>query len=150
MSLYTVNKAILVGRLGSDAEGKFTQNGNHVMTLRVATDDGIKQPDGSWKNITDWHTVIVWRREKLEQHLTKGTRVYIEGKNKTREYTDREGVKRYVTEIVADVVIATGKGEGNGNGGGSSPQPQRQPTENQTGGAGDGGYGEITDSDVPF
>jgi len=98
-----INKVILLGNLGADPEIQYTAGGTAVATLRVATTEQWKDKDGEKKEHTEWHRVIVWGRlgEICGEILEKGSKVYIEGKNQTREWTDQNDVKKYTTEVVA-------------------------------------------------
>src|SRR6201993_831382 len=119
MASRSVNKVILIGHLGKDAETKFTPAGAAVTKFSVATNRRWKdQQTGEWKEETGWANVVLWRSENLSNYLTKGKQVYVEGRLQTRSYEDRDGAKRYVTEIVADNVILLG-----GQQGGSQDQP---------------------------
>lgn len=102
----SVNMAILVGNLGKDAETKFTPSGVAKTTFSVATVRRFKSGD-EWKEETEWHNVILWKSENLAQYLTKGKSVYVQGRIQTRSY-DKDGEKRYITEIVADTVNLLG------------------------------------------
>ena len=106
----SVNKVILVGRLGQDPEVRYTQGGTAVANLRIATDESWKDQSGERQQRTEWHTVVVWRRlaEICGQYLSKGRQVYIEGKLQTRSWQDREGNKRYSTEVQADNMVMLG------------------------------------------
>src|SRR5579863_43338 len=119
MASRSVNKVILVGHLGRDAETKFTPGGAAVTRFSVATNRRWKdQQSGEWKEETDWSRVVLWRAENLAPYLTKGKQVYVEGRLQTRSYEDKDGKKVYATEVVADDVILLG---GRGEGGGSGP-----------------------------
>jgi len=98
-----VNKVILLGRLGKDPQVKFMSNGNAKCSFSVATDEKWTDKDGNKQEKCEWHNVVVWGKqaESCGQYLSKGRQVYIEGKVTTRSYDDKEGNKRYVTEIVA-------------------------------------------------
>ncbi len=147
----SVNKAILVGRLGADPECRTSQTGTKICNLRLATDDRQKRPDGSWESVTDWHRVVCFGRtaENVERYCRKGKLLYVEGRIKTRKWTDRDGNDRWTTEIVADNIrflggkaedggFRSGGGDGfGGSGGGSYPQESFQ----------DGGD---ADADIPF
>ena len=160
MASRSVNKVILVGHLGRDAETKFTPGGAAVTKFSVATSRRWKdQQSGEWKEETDWSNVTLWRPENLGQYLTKGKQVYVEGRLQTRSYDDKDGKKVYATDVVADDVILLGGrgGEGGGSGGGgdysqdrpvSMPRSAQQKTQQQAP-ADDFGQG-ITDDDVPF
>lgn len=104
-----LNKVTLIGNLGADPDSKYTANGKCVAELRVATSYGSGD-----KEQTEWHRVVTWDKlaENCAKFLTKGRQVYVEGRIQTRSYDDKEGNKRYVTEIVAnEVKFLGGKGE---------------------------------------
>jgi len=100
----SVNKAILIGNLGKSPEMKLTPAGIAVATFSIATSERFKKRDGEQQEKTEWHNIVVWRQlaEICGKYLTKGQKVYIEGKIQTRSYDDRDGNKRYITEIVAN------------------------------------------------
>jgi single-strand DNA-binding protein len=110
MASRSVNKVILIGNLGRDAETRFTANGTARTTFPVATSRRWKdQQTGEWREETDWHNVVLWRQENVAGYLTKGRQVYVEGRLQTRSYEDKkDGRKLYITEIVADDVILLG------------------------------------------
>ena len=118
MASRSVNKAILLGNLGKDAETKFTPSGTARTSFTVATSRRWKdQQTGDWKEETDWHNVVLWRSENLANYLLKGKQVYVEGRISNRSY-EQDGVKKFFTEIVADeVILLGGRGEGGGGGG---------------------------------
>jgi len=161
MASRSVNKVILVGRLGRDAETKFTPSGAAVTKFSVATNRRWKdQQSGEWKVETDWSNVVLWRSENLANYLTKGKQLYVEGRLQTRSYEDKDGKKVYATEVVADEVILLG-GQGGGGGprsGGGDDYPQQpvsQPRSAQRSAAPppveiDSFNQGITDDDVPF
>jgi single-strand DNA-binding protein len=99
----SVNKAILVGRLGVDPELRTTGSGTSVVNVRMATTDRRKEGD-EWVDHTEWHNVTVWGRsaENVAKFCSKGKEIYVEGKIQTRKYTDKNGNERFSTEIVAD------------------------------------------------
>ncbi len=139
MASRSVNKVILVGNLGKDAETRFTPQGAARTTFSVATSRRWKdQQTGEWKEETDWHNIVLWRSENVATYLTKGKKVYLEGRLHTRSYDDKDGNKRYSTEVVADDVILLGGREGDGAGGGGSE-----------GGYAGGGYPEGGGSPAP-
>jgi single-strand DNA-binding protein len=158
MASRSVNKVTLLGHLGKDAETKFTASGTAVSNFTLATNRRWKdQQTGEWKEETDWHRCVLWRSENVSTYLLKGKQVYIEGRLQTRSYDDKEGQKRYVTEVVCDDLILLGSGRGEGgppgdfaqpqpiSGPRSAPRPQAQPQPqsedlNQA----------ISDDDVPF
>jgi len=100
----TLNKVMLIGRLGQDPELKYTPSGVAVATLSIATNTSWKGQDGSQNENTEWHRVVVWRKlaETIEKYAKKGTKVYVEGRVVTRSWQDKDGNKRYTTEIQAD------------------------------------------------
>jgi single-strand DNA-binding protein len=104
--LGSVNKVILVGNLGRDAELRYTPGGSAVATLNLATTDSYTDGAGQKQEKTEWHRIVMWgeRAEKLAEYLTKGKQLYVEGKLQTREWEDKEGNKRYTTEIKADAI----------------------------------------------
>ncbi len=109
MASRSVNKVILVGHLGRDAETTFTASQVARTRFSVATNRRWKdQQTGEWKEETDWTNVVLWRQEGLANYLTKGKQVYVEGRLQTRNYDDKDGKKVYVTEVVADDVILLG------------------------------------------
>jgi single-strand DNA-binding protein len=161
MASRSVNKVILLGHLGKDAETKFTPGGVSRSTFSVATNRRWKdQSSGEWKEETDWHNVVLWRSENLANYLMKGKQVYIEGRLQTRSWDDKDGQKKYMTEVVADdLILLGGRGDSGGGPGGDferqdrpvsmprSAQPRPQPAANPP--AEDFNQG-ITDDDVPF
>ena len=127
MASRSVNKVILVGHIGKDAETRFTPSGASVANFTLATNRRWKdQQTGDWKEETDWHKITLWRAENLAPYLMKGKQVYVEGRLQTRSYDDKDGQKRYVTEVVADDVILLG-GQGGREAGGGEYDQQQQP-----------------------
>jgi single-strand DNA-binding protein len=162
MASRSVNKVILVGHLGRDAETKFTPGGAAVTRFSVATNRRWKdQASGEWKEETDWTNVVLWRAENLANYLTKGKQLYVEGRLQTRSYEDKDGKKVYSTEVIADEVILLG-GQGGGGGGPrggdefsqqpvSMPRSAQRSVPPQSAPAAQEEYGQgITDDDVPF
>jgi single-strand DNA-binding protein len=104
----SVNKVILVGNLGRDAEMRYTTGGSAVATLNMATQEKWRdKASGEKKESTEWHRVIVWGKtaEALAEYLTKGKQIYVEGKLTTRKWTDKDGKDRYSTEIKAESIV---------------------------------------------
>ena len=116
----SLNRVILLGRLGRDPEVRYAQSGTTVATLNMATDE--RRPDGSggWKNETEWHRVVLFGKQAdlAKQYLTKGREVLIEGSLRTRQWQDKEGQKRWTTEVVCQNMRFVG---GRGGAGGSAP-----------------------------
>jgi len=110
----SVNKVILVGNLGRDPEVKYTQNGTAVANLSVATNEVWTDKAGQKQERTEWHRVVVWGKQAqvLGEHLSKGKQVYVEGSLQTRSWDDRDGNKRYTTEVRAVRVLMLGRAEG--------------------------------------
>ena len=145
----SVNKVILVGNLGRDAELRYTPGGAPVATLNMATTEVWNDKGGQRQEKTEWHRVVLWGKtaESLNEYLTKGKQIYVEGRLQTRQWDDKDGNKRYTTEIRGDRVVLLG----GGGGGGGGRQVQR--------GAAGGGMDEhgmpepvtdLTDDDIPF
>jgi len=116
----SVNKVILVGNLGADPELKYTPSNRAVCNLSVATNEVWKDKSGQKQEKTEWHRVNVWgeQAENCSKFLSKGRMVYVEGRLQTRSWDDKDGKKRYSTEVVADRVVFLGGGAGAENGGG--------------------------------
>lgn len=147
-----LNRATLLGNLGADPELKFTQGGQAVLKLRLATASSWLDKGGERKERTDWHTVIFWgkRAEGLNKILSKGSRVYVEGSIQTRSWEDKDGGKRYATEIVGSNAVLCG-----GGGGGSASGGRRNEERGGNSGGGyEGGHeyggGGGADDDIPF
>jgi single-strand DNA-binding protein len=109
----SVNKVILVGNLGRDAELRYTPGGNAVLNFTMATTDRWNDPSGEKKERTEWHRIVVWgkRGEAIHDYLKKGRQVYVEGSLQTREWTDREGNKRTTTEVRAQWIQLLGRAD---------------------------------------
>lgn len=108
-----VNKVILIGRLGADPEVRYTSNGTAVTTFRIATTEMWTNKDGVREERTEWHRIVAWRKlgEICGEYLSKGKQVYIEGRLQTREWEDRDGIKRRTTEIIAQNMQMLGSAE---------------------------------------
>src|SRR5262249_48964959 len=146
----SVNKVILIGRLGKDPELKYTASGTPFCRFSMATDDVWNdKASGERQEKTEWHNIVAWDRlaEICNQYLTKGRLVYIEGSLQTREWDDQEGNKRKTTEIRARDMVMLGSGAGEG----ASVQ-RRAATAEAAGGSATSPpiRGTITDDDIPF
>jgi single-strand DNA-binding protein len=133
----SVNKVILVGNLGADPETRYLPSGDAVANIRLATTDRFKdKTSGEMKELTEWHRVSFFGRlaEIVNEYLKKGSSVYIEGRIRTRKYTDQAGVEKYATEIVADQMQMLGGRSGAGGGGGDEGYSSRAPAERSGGG----------------
>jgi single-strand DNA-binding protein len=149
-----INKVILLGNLGRDPEVRYTQNGMAVATLSVATNERWRDKDGQSQERTEWHRVIAWGKqaEFCSNYLTKGRQVFVEGRIQTRSWEDRDGQKKYTTEIVAQTVQAIG-GRREGGAGGSDFEGGEPPMDDQGGpqvGGPSGGGGGQSNDDIPF
>ncbi len=144
MAKGTVNKAILIGRLGSDPEVRYTPGGAAVANFNIATDRSWKDKDGNWQNETSWHKIVLWNRsaEVAKEYAKKGNRVYVEGRIQTRSWEDQNGQKHYVTEVVGHDFQLLDGGQGQQMG---APAPQAPPADLPT-------PGDIDSApdDVPF
>jgi single-strand DNA-binding protein len=136
----SVNKVILVGNLGRDAEVKVTASGQSVASFSIATTETWTK-DGEKKEKTEWHRIVLWGRQAdtLQPYLTKGKQIYIEGRLETRQW-EKDGQKHYTTEVKADRIVLLGGGRGadrgdRGDAGYSDPMKEAAP---------------ITDDDIPF
>jgi single-strand DNA-binding protein len=148
----SVNKVILVGRLGRDPELKYTASGTPFCRFSMATDDSwTDKNSGERTERTEWHNIVVWDRlaEICNEYLTKGRLVYIEGSLQTREWDDKEGIKRKTTEIRARDMVLLGGGQGQG--GAQAGNSGGESTFKRASGAGAAPPGDtITDDDIPF
>jgi single-strand DNA-binding protein len=138
----SVNKAILIGNLGADPELRYTPSGAAVANFNMATTEKWKDKDGQAQERTEWHRVILWNRqaEVAKEYLRKGSSVYIEGRIQNRSYDDKEGVKRYVTEIIGQRMQFLG---GRATGGQSDSGPSEPPPSPP-------GNLDNEDDDLPF
>jgi len=142
-----VNKVILIGNLGADPEVRFTQSGAAVATLRIATTEKWKGQDGQMQEQTEWHRVVAWKRlaEICRDYLSKGSRVYIEGKLRTNKWQDQNGNDRYTTEIVArEMKMLSPRNAGGGSQGGAGYD------SGDFGGGGQGGFAGPQDNSSDF
>jgi single-strand DNA-binding protein len=148
----SLNKVMLIGNLGKDPELRFTPSGRAVAKFSLATSEQWTTPEGQRQDRTEWHNIVVWGKqaETCGQYLSKGRQVYIEGSIRSRQYDDKEGQKRWITEVVAQRVQFLGGGRGDGAGAG-------RPAGAGGGGGGSGGGDEVgppapmpEDDDIPF
>jgi len=131
-----VNKVILVGNLGKDPDVMTFENGVKRAAFSVATNESYKDKDGNWVEQTEWHNIVLWR-QLAERNLIKGDTVYLEGKLKTRSWDDKDGSKKYITEIIADKIIRLVSRRDQQSTYGAPPPPTNAPvqfTEKQSGG----------------
>lgn len=160
----SVNKVILIGNLGKDAETKFTPGGRSRTTFTLATSRSWKDAQtGEQREQTDWHNVVMWGQDRLGEYLKKGKQVFVEGRLTSRSYETNEGKTAYITEVVSDNLMLLGSGGGGGDeaGGGYGGGYSRGGAERPAGGGGgrgaqraprdmdDGGFA-ASDDDIPF
>lgn len=147
----SVNKVILIGNLGKDPEVRYLESGVPVANFPLATSESFKDKNtGEKREITDWHNIVLWRglAQVAENYLKKGMKVYIEGKIKTRSWTDENNQTRYTTEVVADQMTMLSRAEGND----SQQQQNNYPptTENNPVQPTDTDLSSSPDDDLPF
>ena len=149
----SVNKVILVGNLGRDAELRYTPGGAAVATLNMATTETWTDKGGQRQEKTEWHRVVFWGKvaESLTEYLTKGKQVYVEGRLETRQWNDKDGNKRYTTEIKGDKIVLLGSaGGGRGAGGASRGGGEESMGGGQPSHGADVPDTPLTDDDIPF
>lgn len=146
-----VNKVILIGNLGADPEVRYTPSGQPVANFRIATSESWTDKNGQKQDKTEWHRIVAWGKlaELCGEYLAKGRQVYVEGKLQTRQWDDRDGNKKYTTEIVANQITFLG-----GRGEGAAPGKRPAGPATDAGATQDPGfdYGPppMGDDDVPF
>jgi single-strand DNA-binding protein len=138
----SLNKAILIGRLGGDPVKRYTPSGQPVVTFRLATTENWTNREGQKEQRTEWHNIVVWGKlaDICDQYLSKGRLVYIEGRIQTREWEDREGNRRWTTEIIANQMQMLGPPPGDVTASAVSEEPP-PPLEEQS---------VDTEDDIPF
>lgn len=152
----SVNKVILVGRLGADPELRYTGSGTAVVNFRLATTESYKDANGEWQEKTEWHSLVVWSKlaDRVNEYIRKGSLVYIEGSLQTRSWDDRDGNTRYTTEVkVREIQLLESKG----NGDGSQSETASKPKATKKGGGKkqpvtpvEDDYSFEPDDDLPF
>jgi single-strand DNA-binding protein len=156
----SVNKVILVGNLGKDPESRFMPNGDCVCNFTIATTESWKDKNsGEKRELTEWHRIVIFRKlgEIAAQYLKKGSQVYLEGRLKTRKWTDKEGQERYTTEIEVTEMQMLGSRQGMGSPAGNEPSSSGQsdepadyrPTPKKAGNATKPSFDDL-DDDIPF
>ena len=146
----SVNKVILVGNLGRDAELRYTPGGAAVATLNLATTEVWNDKGGQRQEKTEWHRIVLWGKqaESLQEYLTKGKQIYVEGRLQTRQWDDKDGNKKYTTEIKADRITLLGGGGGGARGG--TERGERGAASTSHAGGDEPPMEPITDDDIPF
>jgi len=164
MASRSVNKVILLGHLGKDAETRFTPGGISVSKFSLATGRRSKDSQtGEWKDLTDWHNIVMWRSENVANYLLKGKQIYVEGRIENRSYEDKEGQKKYITEVICEannvVLLGGGRsgepvsdsaGSGDFDRPVSMPRSAQQRSQASAPAPADDFSQGITDDDVPF
>jgi single-strand DNA-binding protein len=157
-----LNRVMLLGNLGADPELRMTSGGQAVLKLRLATSETYLDKNRQRQERTEWHNVVIWgkRAEALAKILTKGSRIFIEGGLRTSSYEDRDGNKRYRTEVVSTNILLQGSGGGGGRagaggGGGFKDAPSADDDvaegyRPQSGAPAGGDFPETDDDDIPF
>jgi single-strand DNA-binding protein len=146
----SINKVILVGNVGADPEVRHLDNNVAVANLRLATSESYIAKNGERVTTTEWHNIVLWRglAEMAEKYIRKGKQIYVEGRIRTRSYDDKDGQKRYITEIYGDVVRLLGARDAHQGDSHTESQNQREsPSTNQVETT---GFGEQPDDDLPF
>ena len=156
----SVNKVILVGNLGRDAELRYTPGGAPVATLNLATTEVWNdKTSGQKQEKTEWHRIVLWGKsaESLSEYLTKGKQIFVEGRLQTRKWQDKDGHDKYTTEIRADRITLLGGGGGGGGMGGARPQQRSAGAGAGAASSGGGDHepmgepiSDLTDDDIPF
>ena len=158
----SVNKVILVGNLGRDAELRYTPGGAPVATLNLATTEVWNdKTSGQKQEKTEWHRIVLWGKsaESLSEYLTKGKQIFVEGRLQTRKWQDKDGNDKYTTEVRGDRVVLLGGGGGGGGGamGGGGGRTQQRGAGAGAGAGGGGDHepmgepiNDLTDDDIPF
>ena len=151
-------KVQLIGNLGKDPEVRFAASGNAVANLRVGCTERVRTKEGNWEDKTEWVSVVCFGKtaENAGQYLAKGRQIFAEGRLQTREWNDKEGNKRYSTEVLANQILFLGGGQGGAGAGKGGGAPRGAPA---AGGGGGGGGSEapmddapppLSDDDIPF
>ena len=153
----SLNKVLLIGNLGKDPELRYTPDGLAILRFSIATTEYFNDKSGSKNERTTWHNIVVFGKmgQSIANYLNKGKQVFIEGKINNRSYDDKEGNKKYITEIVATNIVLLGAKGGTGSGAEAAPEDNRAESNNyapQSGNAesGYGGAGSQDDDDIPF
>jgi len=161
MAKGTVNKVILVGRLGADPEIRYSPNGTAIAKFSLATNERVPAGEGNWEDRTEWHRVTTFGKtaEYCANYLAKGRQVYVEGSIRTNQWEDAQGQKRYMTEIIAREIQSLGSLEGQSQGqfqGQPQGQAGSQPSTRSVPPAGRNAVEELPphmgppDDDIPF
>ena len=152
-----INKVILIGNLGRDPEVRHLESGTVIAKFPMATNENYRDKSGEWQKITQWHDIVAWRNlaEKVERDLKKGSLVYVEGKLTHRKYQDKDGIDRYITEVVANVIRSLERREqGSDSYGRNFPSETQAPSydagKQDTTSSGGTKTNEFDEDDLPF
>lgn len=146
-----INKVILIGNIGKDPEVRYLEGGIAVANFPIATTESFRDKLGNKQEQTEWHQIVVWRKlaEVAEKYIRKGQQVYIEGKIRSRSWEDKDGNKRYTTEIFGDVLTILSKMSPDQNNSGGYNKPYNQGAGNESRGTGNGETGTTQKSSYP-
>lgn len=146
-----INKVLLMGNLGRDPEVRYTQSGSAVANFSIATNRSWKDKQGNRQEHTEWHNVVAWgpKAEFVQNYLKKGSRVFIEGRLQTRDWTDNQNVRRFKTEIVANDIQFMDRASDSPGQGGQPSDPSGPPAE-EPGGEPPPEDGAYLEDDIPF
>jgi single-strand DNA-binding protein len=147
----SLNRVTLIGNLGQDPELRSTPTQRSVVTISLATTDSYKDKDGEFKEITDWHKIVFWdsMAETVGKYLRKGSKIYVEGRLKTRSYEDSNGVTRYVTEVIANTMLMLdSKGSNQGHAPHNIEEPKERYDSNTS--SANNTANSNDDEDIPF
>ena len=141
----TLNKAMILGRLGRDPEVRYTPGNVPVANISIATNSRSKDKSGEWQDVTEWHKIVLFNKnaEIAEKYLDKGSSVYVEGKIQTRKWQDKDGNDRWTTEVLGNQLTMLGSRSS------SDSSPQAESRSNTPFPEDDSGPG-LTDDDIPF
>ena len=152
----SLNKAMIIGNLGRDPEMRYTPNGQAVTQFTVAVNRNYKDASGEWKEETEWFRVVAWGplAERSAENLRKGRKVYVEGRLQTRAWEDKDGQKRYTTELIANTITSLEprpREDGSGDAGGGRFSRAGEPTApGGSGGSGGDDFGSGDLDELPF
>jgi single-strand DNA-binding protein len=146
----SLNKVMLIGHLGKDPEVRYTADGTAVATFSLATSENWTDKNGTRQEHTEWHNIVAWRRfaDLSQKYLNKGRQVYIEGRLQTRDWNDREGIRRRTTEIIVTQIVLLGSRSKSTD----APVSYQEPASSSTEAEPEQAFGNagITDDDIPF
>jgi len=147
----SLNRVMLIGNAGRDAELRYLANGTAQASFSLAVNRNYRGADGEWKEETEWFNIVAWRdlAERLSQSVTKGKQVYVEGRLQTRTWDDDQGVKHYRTEVIANSVLLLGSRDGQAGAGGGGDWDTGGAPARGTSGPRSGG-GDVEPDDLPF